>query len=297
MANIELEQGRRATYEVIGRGELALLFPGGPGAAASYMRRDAELFADAFTCYLIDPHGSGGSTPPALPDDYSPEGHARFYNEVREALGLGRVTVLGHSFGGGVALTYSALFPEATSRCISAAGFAVGADVDSGESGEAAAEMEAMLSRHQSADWYAEARAIWDEWTERVLTTDDASEVDAMMRVVMPLYTAHPERADVWQAIEDFRRDLHFDLAAVKAWEGGFYQNVDLRPLLPRISAPTLVIAGALDLIAGPAQARRIAEDTHNVDLVEIPECGHLLSVEEPAVYKASVTDWVARRT
>jgi pimeloyl-ACP methyl ester carboxylesterase len=203
--------------------------------------------------------------------------------------------VLGHYCGGGVALTYSALFPEATSRCISAAGFAVGADVDLAEGGEAAAEMEAMLSRHQSAGWYAEARTTWDEWTERVLASDDASEVDAMMRVVMPLYTAHPERPHVWQGIEDFRQDLQFDLAAVKAWEGGLYQNVDLRPLLPNVSAPTLVIAGALDLITGPAQARRIAEGIRNVDLVLIPECGHLLAVEEPAAYKAKVTEWVAR--
>jgi pimeloyl-ACP methyl ester carboxylesterase len=194
-----------------------------------------------------------------------------------------------------VALTYAAFFPESTSRCISAAGFAVGADVDLAEGGEAAAEMEAMLSRHQSADWYPEARAVWEEWTDRVLATDDAAEIDAMMRVVMPLYTAHPEQPQVWEGIEDFRRDLHFDLAAAKAWEGGLYQNVDLRPLLPRISAPTLVIAGALDLITGPAQARRIADGIRAAGLVLIPECGHLLAVEEPAAYKAAITEWVAR--
>jgi pimeloyl-ACP methyl ester carboxylesterase len=144
MAKVELQHGRQATYDIIGGGESALLFPGGPGAAASYMRRDAELLSDTFTCYLIDPHGSGGSTPPGSPEGYSPEGHARFYNEVRAALGLEHVTVLGHSFGGGVALAYAALFPESTSRCISAAGFAVGADVDLAEGGDAAAEMEAI---------------------------------------------------------------------------------------------------------------------------------------------------------
>jgi len=107
---VELEVGRVAAYEVIGDGVPALLFPGGPGAAGSYMRKFAELSSSIFTNYLIDPHGSGGSTPPTSPDQYSPEGHARFYDEVRAALGLERVTVLGHSFGGGVALAYAALF-------------------------------------------------------------------------------------------------------------------------------------------------------------------------------------------
>jgi pimeloyl-ACP methyl ester carboxylesterase len=38
------------------------------------MRADAELFAERFTCYLIDPHGSGGSTPPQDEIAYDPEG-------------------------------------------------------------------------------------------------------------------------------------------------------------------------------------------------------------------------------
>lgn len=195
---------RVAAYDVIGDGEPALLFPGGPGAAGSYMRKYGELSSDIFTNYLIDPHGSGRSTPPASPDQYSPEGHARFYDDVREALGLERVTVLGHSFGGGVALAYAALFPDATSRCICAAGFAIGADVDAAEGGKAAAEMEAMLSRHRLAEWYADARATWESCTERVLAAGDGSEVDQMMRTVLPLYAAHPERPDVWAASRSF---------------------------------------------------------------------------------------------
>ena len=62
---ITLPEERSATYEVIGSGaEPLLTFVGGPGLSAKLMRADAELFAERFTCYLIDPHGSGGSTPP-----------------------------------------------------------------------------------------------------------------------------------------------------------------------------------------------------------------------------------------
>jgi 2-succinyl-6-hydroxy-2,4-cyclohexadiene-1-carboxylate synthase len=109
--------GRIATYEVIGSGgESLLTFVGGPGLSARLMRADAELFAERFTCYLIDPHGSGGSTPPQDEIAYDPEGHARFCEEVRRALGLGSVSVHGVSFGGTVALTYAALFPELMRR-------------------------------------------------------------------------------------------------------------------------------------------------------------------------------------
>ena len=121
MHTLKLSGERQATYEDIGEGRPALMLPGGPGFAAEYMRSDAELFSDVLQSHLIDPHGSGGSTPPADPAEYSPEGHARFYEETRSALGLGRVVVLGHSFGSTIALTYSALYPDSVQACIAVA--------------------------------------------------------------------------------------------------------------------------------------------------------------------------------
>src|ERR1022692_1777617 len=96
---VGLPGGRAASYEVIGSGRPALMFAGGPGFSAAYMTGDAELLSDVLCSYLIDPHGSGSSTPPADPADYSPEGHARFYEEARRALALPQVAVLGPSSG------------------------------------------------------------------------------------------------------------------------------------------------------------------------------------------------------
>ena len=217
----KLSDGRQATYEVIGEGRPTLMLPGGPGFAAEYMRRDAELFSDVLQSYLIDPHGSGGSTPPADPTHYSPEGHARFYEDTRSALGLGRVVVFGHSFGATTALTYAALYPESVTACIAVAPFGVGIEADQAGGADAAAEMEAMMARHREAPWYPEAEEVWGSWTERVLATDDPAEVDAMMAAVLPLYAAHPERPEVWAALEEFKTHFKSDLVASKAWEDG----------------------------------------------------------------------------
>ncbi len=293
MSTVDLAGGRRATYEVIGSGLPTLTLPGGPGFASSYMRGTAELFAEALKSHLIDPHGSGGSTPPVDPADYSPEGHARFYEEVRAALGLGRVVVFGHSFGATTALSYAALYSESVERCIAVAPFGVGTEQDEAEGGGAAAEMEAMAERHRDAPWYPEARAVWDSWTKRVLAADDSGEVDHLMATVLPLYTAHPDRPEVAAALEGFTKDLKTDLAAVKAWESGMYQGLDLLPLLVQIRAPTLVVAGALDLICGPAQARPISKAVLNAKLVLIHDCGHLPMVEAPERFRKGVLAWL----
>lgn len=291
---VALSGGRSASYEVLGSGPPLLSFVGGPGLPARFNRPDARLFSEHFSCYLVDPHGSGDSTPPREDSAYDPEGHARFYEDVRRALGLGPISVHGVSFGGTVALAYAALFPEATVRCIAVSAFAVGAELDQEEGGEAAAEMEAAVARHAGMPWYPEAREVLESWTPRVMAATDPAEVGDMLANVLPLYTAYPDHPDVREALREARALIEVDLRAVKVWEGGLYQRGDIRPLLAGVRCPTLVVCGALDLIGGPAQARHIAAGVPDAELVVMPECGHFPALEQPRFYRDTVLNWCA---
>jgi proline iminopeptidase len=193
---------------------------------------------------------------------------------------------MGESFGGVVALTYASLYPQATTRCIAVASRAVGEELESEAAG---AEMEAFLARHARQPWYPAARATWDEWTERVLAATDAGEVDAMMAEVLPLYTADPERPGVKAMIEQWRGELRSDLAALKVWESGLWQRIDVRPLLAEIDRPTLVLVGALDLICGPTQGRLIADSVPGAELVIVPDCGHFIAAEAPEAFRREI--------
>jgi pimeloyl-ACP methyl ester carboxylesterase len=295
MKEVHLDGDRVATYDVVGEGRDALMFAGGPGFAAEYMRGDAGRFADVLRTHLIDPHGSGGSTPPTDPAGYSPEGHARFYEGVRRALGLGPVVVFGHSFGATTALTYSAMYPDSVIACIAVGAFGIGEEQDEAAGGEAAAETDAMIARYRDEPWFPEAKRVWDSWTERVLATDDPHEVETMMATVLPLYTAHPERPEVWAGLQEFGSHLKADLAADKAWESGLFQGIDLMPILGRVRAPTLIVAGEMDIICGPAQANPIVDALDDGELVLIPDCGHLPGLESPDVFRAAVVGWLDR--
>jgi 3-oxoadipate enol-lactonase len=59
---------------------------------------------------------------------------------------------------------------------------------------------------------------------------------------------------------------------------------MDLRPLLPRIVAPTLVIAGADDRATPPRYAETIAAAVPHARLAVLADAAHLASVEQPAV-------------
>jgi proline iminopeptidase len=289
--SIEIPGAGRAAYEVVGDGEPLLYFQGGPGFSANLLRDDAALLADRFAVYLIDPHGSGGSTPPPEPTQYDHVGHARFYDAVRRELGLGRVTVMGISFGSIVALTYAALFGDVVARCIAISTRAVG---EEDQGADAEQEMEQMLQRHAHAPWYEQARATWDAWTPRVLAASQAAEVDAMMAEVLPFYTAHPDRPGVRRLVNAWRTTARTDLAAAQAWEGGLWQTIDIRPLLSRIACPTLLLTGELDLICGPAHARMIASALPQAEVVVIPDCGHFIPAEAPERFREALAGFCA---
>lgn len=201
------------------------------------------------------------------------------------------MVVLGHSFGATTALTYAALYPQSTGSCVAVAAFGIGPGADAQDDGEA----EALLARHASSPWYAEARPVMDCWTERLLAASDAAEMEQMMATVLPFYLAEPDKPEVAARLAEMSVAMKADLAAGKAWEGGLYQSVDLRPQLGRITSPTLVVAGELEFICGPAQAQPIAGAITGSRLVILAGCGHIPSIEAPREYRQAVVNFLRR--
>jgi pimeloyl-ACP methyl ester carboxylesterase len=68
----------------------------------------------------------------------------------------------------------------------------------------------------------------------------------------------------------------------------------DATPLLPSITCPTLVLGGADDPWSTAEQQRAIAAAIPGAQLVIIPECGHMVTVERPAEVNAALRAWLA---
>lgn len=70
--------------------------------------------------------------------------------------------------------------------------------------------------------------------------------------------------------------------------------RVDSRPSLPAIKVPTLVIRGAQDGITTQAHQDEILAGIPHARFVEIPECGHLPTLERPDTVNRLLIDWLA---
>ena len=71
--------------------------------------------------------------------------------------------------------------------------------------------------------------------------------------------------------------------------------TIDIGPLLSHIAAPTLVLAGENDNTVPPAQARLIAEQVPDAQLVMLPGASHLLFAERPAEYGRAIDEWMQK--
>jgi pimeloyl-ACP methyl ester carboxylesterase len=67
----------------------------------------------------------------------------------------------------------------------------------------------------------------------------------------------------------------------------------DSRAGLAAISCPVLVVAGADDDVTVPDRATEIAARIPKARLVVIPDCGHLSTLEQPAVVTQALVGWL----
>lgn len=107
--------GDRVAYRVAGHGPVLLLVHGMAGSSLTWSHVMPAL-AERFTVLAPDLLGQGESDKPR--GEYSLGAHANTLRDLLDALGYERVTVIGQSLGGGVAMQFAYQFPERCERLV-----------------------------------------------------------------------------------------------------------------------------------------------------------------------------------
>ena len=109
-----LLHGHRLVYRIAGKGSVVLLVHGLFEDSLTWRKVIAGL-ARTHTVIVPDLFGHGASDAP--PDiDYSLGGHAGTLRDLLDVLGYHRVTIVGHSLGGGIALSFAYNYPARVRR-------------------------------------------------------------------------------------------------------------------------------------------------------------------------------------
>jgi pimeloyl-ACP methyl ester carboxylesterase len=107
--------GYRRAFRIAGSGPVILLIHGIGDNSTTWAAVQAKL-AQRFTVIAVDLLGHGQSDKPRA--DYSAAAYANGMRDLLAVLDIERVTVIGHSLGGGVAMQFAYQFPQLVERLV-----------------------------------------------------------------------------------------------------------------------------------------------------------------------------------
>lgn len=284
-------RGHETWYRVVepdgdGDGRVPVLcLHGGPGANWLHMK-PYEALADERRVVFYDQLGAGNSavTEPHDPSMWTPELYVEEVGAVREALGLERVHVLGHSWGGMLGMQYAATRPDGLVSLIAESSPPSVPDwlVELQRlRAELPPEVEATLREHEAAG-----------------TTDDPAYEEA----VMVFYKRHLCRVEPWPdwLVECFRileenPEVYHRMNGPSEFHViGTLKDWDVTPQLARIQVPTLLFCGRHDEVT-PAAVEAAHRAIPGSEFVVLEESSHTAQAEEPERTLELVRTFLAR--
>jgi pimeloyl-ACP methyl ester carboxylesterase len=248
--------------KVIGRGYPLLLMHGGPGADHSTLL-SLRPCADQFTMVFYD-HRCNGRSDGAPVSSMTWENLAADAEALRQTLGFDKWAVLGHSFGGMVALEYALRYPQSLSHLL-----LMDTCGDSRWVQHNAPEI--LAKRGYSASAVQTARRFFNgQLTSR--------QVFPAMLKFGKAYYYHPNPLAL---VPGFRVKMR-----PKAQIFGFSQLLPGWTVMDRLSeikVPTLVLAGRHDFQFPPEHQAMLADGLPDVQLEIIERAGHNAPIERSA--------------
>ena len=263
--------------EIAGHGDPLVLMHGGPGLDHVSLTPFRQL-ADRHTVVLYD-HRCNGRSTGAPVTSMTWENLTADADALRAALGFERWAVLGHSFGGHVALEYVLRYPKRVSRLVllDTAG-------DARWSQEHAAEV--LAGRGYSPATVAVARRFYRGAIE------PKDFVRASLRLV-PAYDSRFSLVRTGRELLEGGWRMRTRPEAL-AFGGQMMQGWSVMDRLGEIQVPTLVLAGHDDFLFPPESQALLAAGIPNARLRIIERAGHNPQSERPTETLAAVADFLA---
>lgn len=275
--------GVALAYSEHGRGALApvLLLAGGPGTDGSYLEPIAEELAGSRRVVLL--HQRGTTKSPLKTIGAGTVSISVFVEDIealRNHLGIDRWVILGHSWGGVLAMAYAHEHPDRVRGLVLV-----------GSGGPSPAwlryygdNVQARLSIYE--------RRLASFWIEPVrFMADPHRALLEYMRATAPAMVFDPET--VIPLLEDGFKEGAFN-AALNLAMAPHLAAYDCREGLAALTAPALVVQGRQDPV-GESTAYEIERAIPNASVYFLERCGHWPFVEQREEFFRVVHEFLER--
>ncbi|NTU78902.1 MAG: alpha/beta hydrolase [Chloroflexales bacterium] len=235
-------------YEVFGRGRPVLFLHGWLGSWR-YWFPTIEVVSEHFRTYSLDFWGFGDSRRKQTRE--SIQAYSDQVIRFLDSLGIDRVMVVGHSMGGMVALKTALSYPDRIIRVAT-----VGAPIDG-----------------DSLSWLLKL-------TDRPFFADAFARMPWVRRKLFRFFLGETSDPTISEMIDDSVKSTANTLryAVSSMW------RTDLRPELPRLRVPALIVHGGRDDIVNPNQAD-LFDAVSQAQVVMMPRSRHFPFLDEAEIF------------
>ncbi|HKW15454.1 MAG TPA: proline iminopeptidase-family hydrolase [Candidatus Krumholzibacteria bacterium] len=278
-------------YTVLGRGEPLMIVHGGPGASHDYLLPYLLPLARTNRLVFIDERGSGRSTTLEDPSGYTVENMVEDVEAVRTALNLGKMSLLGHSYGGVLAEAYALKYQQNLTHLILCSTFhstKMLNDVFKQMLANMSPELRGRIEKMEKAGLFGHGKDY-----EKNRYTDEYMKAAWGEGYFPYLYQKHPDPnydpgfagtswalyREMWGSHGEFVVD-------------GNLSSVEYGDRLGTITVPTLITVGDHDEV-DPSIAKDMQAKIPGSRLVILPDSGHMTFVDQPGMFISAVDDFI----
>ena len=272
--------GAELYYAGAGTGTPIVLLSGGPGLTIEYMLPVARFLPSGYRSIAFEQRGTGRSRP--QPFDLATltiQSSVEDIEALRVRLQQDRLTLLGHSWGGMLAMAYAAAHPDRVDRLI-----LVG-------SGGPTLEFAQRFGDNIEARLRPEDVELRRHWLAAAKNGVDSAKVSIeVLRAIVPGYffdrkagLAFASDLKVGQLYPDVNERLFADMR----------RQYDSRDGLRNLKRPVLIIQGHQDPI-GDKTAEDIRAVIAGSKLVYLDRCGHFPWLEQPDAFRNAIAAFLS---
>jgi proline iminopeptidase len=279
--------GAQLYFREIGDGPPLVLLHGGPDFNHNYLLPEMDRLSSEFRLIYYDQRGRGRSSGGVVPEDVTIDSEVDDLDRLRQYFDLGTIAVLGHSWGGVLAMEFATRHSDRVTHLMLM-----------NTAPASHADLLRFREQRQREEKSSLARMGAISRTPGFAQGDIQTEAE-YYRIH---FGATVRRSDQLESVlgrlrADFTPE---DILKARAIEHRLYaetwlaEGYDLIPRLRKLRTPTLVIHGDYDLF--PLQcARNVADSMAASRLVVLNDCGHFAYVESPAEVQRVIVEFVSQ--
>lgn len=265
---------------VTGQGKPLIVIHGGPGLTQDYLLPQMYELARNNLVIFYDQRGCGKSTVDINANTINLESFVDDIEAIRQAFNFDKISILGHSWGGFLAMQYTIAHPERVDKLILS------------NSAPASSQEYALFGQE-----YMRRMSPYQKELEKISSSQgfrdgDTCVMEQFYRLIFRQYCYIPEKAELLNlrmtSIASLNGARVSEILREKVLDRPFNLNNGLKAL----KVPTLILHGDSDPIP-PSTTQDIHENIHHSKYVLMKNCGHFPYVEDPATYFKYINEFL----